>query len=329
MADEEKVAGFVSNLLSNFISDAVVNPLIKPIGSMLFGWLKDRETQKTLLIAARNAENDFRRLAMEKFGNDRLTQAVASFPIYNGGLFQSALQNLPSHFDETFLESHLSSDLLKNWRGEFSPEEIRAGIALYLDCLRVQLLRVNGFAEIVTRLATLRTDRRNEEIYFLVKDIRGIVSALPSQLSQTLEIHDTIGHRPPHRMNHYVSRGDIEQAVVACLKAGGTGAIVGINAPGGLGKTELAKHVSAVLEEEFNGNYLWVDIGDSNPEQAIDALIRKLNIQLPSNSNYETKKNEVHHALMARQKMMIVFDDVRSAAKHYSRISGRLKIVRS
>ncbi len=131
------------------------------------------------------------------------------------------------------------------------------------------------------------------------------------------ETHDTLGLRPPHRMNHYVPRGDIEDKVIACLKAGGTGAIVGINAPGGLGKTELAKRVSSLLEDEFKNNYLWVDAGEANLERVLDSLILKMNIQLPPNPTFETKVNEAQHVLLFRGRTMIVFDDLRSSASDF------------
>ena len=158
--------------------DAVLKPLIKPVGDNLKAWLADEETQKALLKAAEGAEGDFREQAKEKFGDDKLTQAVASFPLHNGELFQAALQDLPSHFNETFLAKHISDDLSKYWSGEFSAEQIQEATALYIDCLRVRLLRVNGFADIVTRLAVLRTDRRTEDILEIVKEILTLLSEL-------------------------------------------------------------------------------------------------------------------------------------------------------
>lgn len=167
MANADKVVDYVSAVLSNLIpkpADIVLKPLIKPVGDNLKAWLADKETQKALFKAAEGAESDFREQAKEKFGDDKLTQAVASFPLHNGELFQAALQSLPSHFNETFLATHISNDLSKYWSGEFSVSQIQEATALYIDCLRVRLLRVNGFADIITRLAILRTDRRTEDI---------------------------------------------------------------------------------------------------------------------------------------------------------------------
>jgi len=128
------------------------------------------------------------------------------------------------------------------------------------------------------------------------------------------ELHATLGLIPPFKTNHYVSRGDVEDKILARLKAGGTGAIVGVNAPGGVGKTELAKHVCAALKSEFKDNVLWVDVGDKTPSQIVDAMIVKLNVPLPSNANDEIRLNELRHVLMARGRMLIVFDDVRKGS---------------
>lgn len=132
----------------------------------------------------------------------------------------------------------------------------------------------------------------------------------------THETHDTLGLRSPDKTITYVPRGDIEEKVIACLRGGGVGAIVGVNAPGGLGKTELAKRVSKILEADFKDNYLWVDVGESNIEQVLDSLILKLNVPLPPNATEDIKRNEMQSKLKQSGKLMIVFDDVRRASQN-------------
>lgn len=78
MANAEKVVDYIAGVLSGLIpkpADAVLKPLVKPMGDNLKSWLADKETKKALLEAAEGAESDFRQQAIEKFGNDKLAEA--------------------------------------------------------------------------------------------------------------------------------------------------------------------------------------------------------------------------------------------------------------
>jgi hypothetical protein len=138
--------------------------------------------------------------------------------------------------------------------------------------------------------------------------------------AEKVEIHappkdktrDTIGFIPPFKGETYVHRGRIEEDVRAFLKNGGTGAIVGLHAPGGLGKTELAKHAAEDLKGEFDG-LLWIDVGDKKPRQVVGDMLMKCGVQSPPNAAYEQQKNTLQHILKERR-LLIVFDDVREAA---------------
>jgi tetratricopeptide (TPR) repeat protein len=138
--------------------------------------------------------------------------------------------------------------------------------------------------------------------------------------AEKVEIHapskdepsETIGFIPPFKGETYVHRGKIEEDVRAFLKNGGTGAIVGLHAPGGLGKTELAKHAAEDLKGEFEG-VLWIDVGDKMPHQLVGEMLMKCGVQSPPNAAYEQQKNDLQHILKERR-LLIVFDDVREAA---------------
>ncbi|NWG35912.1 MAG: tetratricopeptide repeat protein [Chloroflexi bacterium] len=138
--------------------------------------------------------------------------------------------------------------------------------------------------------------------------------------AEKVEIHapskdepsETIGFIPPFKGETYVHRGKIEEDVRAFLKNGGTGAIVGLHAPGGLGKTELAKHAAEDLKGEFEG-VLWMDVGDKMPHQLVGEMLMKCGVQSPPNAAYEQQKNDLQHILKERR-LLIVFDDVREAA---------------
>jgi hypothetical protein len=82
----------------------------------------------------------------------------------------------------------------------------------------------------------------------------GIVVGTIGTLNYTLpiqpEVHDTIGFIPAAKAVTYVHRGKIEDDVISFIRNGGSGAIVGVHAPGGLGKTELAKKTAETLQNE-------------------------------------------------------------------------------
>jgi hypothetical protein len=134
-------------LLSGLIpkpADALLKPVLKPVGEKVKTWLDEAPTRKALAKAAERAESEFRSGAKEKFGNDELTQAVATFPVHNAELFQAALQSLPEHLNETMLARHVHDQISEYWSGKFSAEQISAGVALYLDWLRHELLHMEA-----------------------------------------------------------------------------------------------------------------------------------------------------------------------------------------
>lgn len=93
-------------------------------------------------------------------------------------VFQSALRSLPDHLHEDYLADHLKRYIADNWQGKFTPAELREGTALYLNCLRKRLLKVDGYADLVARLAILRTDERTEQILAIVKELLELVRDL-------------------------------------------------------------------------------------------------------------------------------------------------------
>ncbi|MCX7609729.1 MAG: NB-ARC domain-containing protein [Anaerolineales bacterium] len=99
----------------------------------------------------------------------------------------------------------------------------------------------------------------------------------------------------------------------AFLRRGnGAGAIVGLHAPGGLGKTELAKRAAEDLKGEFEG-VLWLEVGEQTPEQVVAALLVRLGVQLPPGTPYEAQKNELH-ARLRGCRYLLILDDVRQKA---------------
>lgn len=129
------------------------------------------------------------------------------------------------------------------------------------------------------------------------------------------ETHDALGSVPPASADTYVYRGRIEEEIRAALRKGGANAIVGLHAPGGTGKTELAKQVAA---EVHNGEFdfedvLWVDVNDKMPSEVLNETLRACGLQIQPNATDVDKKTELHHFLLSR-KLLVVLDDVRENA---------------
>jgi hypothetical protein len=261
MAGAEKVVDYIVEGLSDLLTNpgaVVVKPFIKPVGDKLKAWLADKETQKALLDAASWAENDFRARAREQFGNDRLIEAVASFPLYNGDLFQAALQSLPDHLDETVLATHLGNDLAKYWPKEFSPEVIREATALYLDCLRLRLLHVPEFADIVTRLAVLRTDQRTEEVLRIVTEIlEKLTSLLDKQITSV--IFRSL-HQLPQPPANFTGRETHITQLLEDFNSHKGANISGLTGMGGIGKTALGLVVAHAVAKEYPDAQIFLDL---------------------------------------------------------------------
>ena len=81
-----------------------------------------------------------------------------------------------------------------------------------------------------------------------------------------------------------------------------------MHAPGGLGKTELAKQAAEKLKNEFE--ILWVDVGEKKPIQVIGELLTKCGIQTQPGDPYERLVNELHHAYQ-KHRFLVILDDVR------------------
>ena len=323
MANAEKVVDYVSSVLSSLIpkpADILLKPLIKPVTDNLKAWLSDKETQKALLEAARKAEDDFRELSKEKFGNDKLSQAIISFPLYNGELFQAALQSLPSHFNETFLETHLSDDLTKYWSGEFTPAEIRAGTALYLDCLRLRLLRVNGFADIVMRLAILRTDRRTEDILNIVNEILEKLSSLLNKDIAGIVFRSL--HQLPPTPADFTGREELINLLVADFEKGKGATITGqrihgLTGMGGIGKTSLGLVVAHKIAEGYPDAQIFLDLkGVTTPLSAMEVMrhvILSFEPTMDLRTLDEANLSAMYHSVLRGKKALLFLDNARSA----------------
>lgn len=85
------------------------------------------------------------------------------------------------------------------------------------------------------------------------------------------------GAIPASRLENYLPRGEIEEQARARLLRKEAAAIIGVRAPGGLGKTELAIRLANELKGQFQG-VLWVEMKDKTPAQVVGELAQAIAI---------------------------------------------------
>ncbi|MBI2758396.1 MAG: tetratricopeptide repeat protein [Chloroflexi bacterium] len=142
-----------------------------------------------------------------------------------------------------------------------------------------------------------------------------VVSNTIIQSAPAPETHPALGSIPPFYADTYVHRGKIEDEVRAALRKGGASAIVGLHAPGGTGKTELAARIAQEVKDgksDFE-NVLWVDVNEKSSQEVLDEALRKCGLQLQPSAGEADKKAELHYFL-SKRKLLIIFDDVRANA---------------
>ena len=121
-----------------------------------------------------------------------------------------------------------------------------------------------------------------------------------------------LGDIPPAKVSRYIHRGKIEEDVRDLLRNGGVGAIVGLRAPGGLGKTELAKHAAEDLKSDFE-DVMWVNINEKSAPQIVADMLLQCGIPTQPGAAYALQRNELRSWLQ-NQRLLIIFDDLRENA---------------
>ncbi len=118
-----------------------------------------------------------------------------------------------------------------------------------------------------------------------------------------------LGSIPPLNAEAYIERG-IEADVFAALR-NGVAAVVGLHAPGGVGKSELAKRALQALKQEFD-SVLWVDVGEKTASVLAPEMIARCGQRPP-----ETYPAQVQtlQAIFSNHRYLVVLDDLRANAK--------------
>jgi len=272
-------------------------------------WARD----EALLKAACRAEKVFLSRAREELGSDDLTDAVVSLPLHNTPLFRRALASLLEDLDETRIEEALAETLRRDWGDRFTKEEVQRGVTLYLDCLRVQLLQVEGFREIVTGLATLRTQADVREIKATVTRIEALLPGTPPRVPPPLfDIP-----RPP---KDFVGRQVDEEHLLAEFDRGVL--ITGLTGGAGIGKTALARRLAYALADRFPDGGLEIDLkGVARPPESPltseEAMRRLLAPFYPDEKLPDAPEElaSLYRATFRARRVLLLLDNARDAAQ--------------
>jgi tetratricopeptide (TPR) repeat protein len=314
----EQVADFLLDFLPGLLpskpTEYAVKAVIGAFREQLNNLLKQPRLKRGLLEAAQGAETDFRAKAKEKLGNDELTQAVASFPLFDRGLFQSTLKSLPEHLHEDYLADHLKNYIADDWQGIFTPAELREGVAIYLNCLRLRLLKVEGYADLVTRLATLRTDERTEQILTVVNELLQLVNMLMEQMTIPPQVLAASLFTIPLPVKDFTGRDKELEALKASFKSGAV-----ITGGGGVGKTELARRLAQEIADAYPDARMSIDLlGTSETPLTSEEVMRRIleplypNQKLPDDP--EGLKG-LYQQTFAKQKALLLLDNAANGAQ--------------
>jgi tetratricopeptide (TPR) repeat protein len=306
--------GFLPSLLPAPLNDAAKST-IDAVRGPLEKLLSQPRLQSELLEVARRAESNFRAKARANLKSDELVQAVASFPLYDHELFQKSLAKLPDNLNEEVLAENLQDIITSDWKGKFTPDELRAGIAIYLNCLRVELLQIEGFADIVTRLAILRVDQRAEETLLLVQDLVSLVNRLLENiLARPITVTTTL-FTIPSPVEDFTGRENELGQIKANFSRGVL--ITGISGSGGIGKTELAYKLADEIKDYYPDARLTIDLlGTSEtplpPAEAMRRLLEPFypNQQLPQSPE---QLRGLYHETFSSRKALLLLDNAKSA----------------
>ena len=315
----ETVANFLLDFLPGLLPkplDGAAKTAVSAFKSQLDALLSQPRLKRELLEAAQGAETDFREVAKKKFQNDDLVQAVASFPVFDNELFQASLRTLPEHLTEEFLSKDLEQIISSDWKGKFSPEELREGAASYLNCLRKRLLKVEGYADIVTRLAVLRTDNRTEQILAIVQELLKLVTALLERGEVPTGIVSVLVTIPPPVID-FTGREDELKRLKDSFSNGAI--ITGVSGGGGIGKTELARKLAQEIADDYPDARMSIDLlGTTENPLAPEEALRRLLEPFYPNQKLPDKPEQLKglfQQTFAAKKSLLLLDNAANAAQ--------------
>jgi hypothetical protein len=226
---------------------------------------KSQAARRRLEELLQQAEEDFLQEARRE-GLEPVAQWVTSLPLQNLPTFRQALKDLRTHWDEESLTDRLA--------GEFAripaireAQKARA-LALYMTCLRRQLLADDDFRQVVVSLSILRTEggveRLLEEVDALYQALNRLIGLPEDLVAWPVETLDAQAVRelradlllPRYRLVPYTGKAFRQTLEDLLAWARGLEAArppVGLRVyigPGGAGKTRLLIEAGEALRRE-------------------------------------------------------------------------------
>jgi tetratricopeptide (TPR) repeat protein len=226
---------------------------------------KSQAARRRLEELLQQAEEDFLQEARRE-GLEPVAQWVTSLPLQNLPAFRQALEDLRTHWDEESLTDRLA--------GEFAripaireAQKARA-LALYMTCLRRQLLADNDFRQVVVSLSILRTEegveRLLEGVDALYRALNRLIGLPEDLVAWPIETLDAAAVRelradlllPRYRLVPYTGKAFRQTLEDLLAWARGLEAArppVGLRiyiGPGGAGKTRLLIEAGEALRRE-------------------------------------------------------------------------------
>ena len=314
----------VVDFLLEFLPDLIPSDLAKGVTKATIGTFKDQlknlvkqpRLKHELQKAAQNAETHFRTEAIQQLGNDELVQAVASFPLWDSVLFQQTLRQLPEHWNEEYLASDLQFLIAKDWVGKFTDGELRQGAAIYLDCLREELLRVEVYGEIIHRLISFRNYQRTERIEGQLGELLEFIKQLiESSVAPQTVASPLFNILPP--VTDFTGR---EKELDDLKNRFTRGALItGLSGGGGIGKTELARRLAQDLAGDFPEARLEIDLlgtleSPLSPEEAMRRLLEPFYSGQKLPDDLEQLKG-LYQSTFASHKVLLLLDNAANAAQ--------------
>jgi len=228
----------------------------------------------------------------------------------NLGLISDAIEKFYGHPTDPDFQNVLNQIIAESF-ADVDIGIIKLAVSLYINILTEEFaLADKTFKENVQALADLHGEKLQREMVELLKRIES--RQAPREPFLPVAPNKLLGDIPPAKTSRYIHRGKIEDDVRALLRNGGIGAIVGLRAPGGLGKTELAKHAAEDLKSDFE-NVIWVNINEKTVPQVVADMLLQCGIQVQPGASYTIQKNELRSWLQIHR-LLIIFDDLRENA---------------
>ncbi|WP_433348671.1 BTAD domain-containing putative transcriptional regulator [Micromonospora sp. CA-111912] len=153
--------------------------------------------------------------------------------------------------------------------------------------------------------------RRLHEDILHNRDPSGPVVAPPRATSST--VHDL-----PPAVEPFVGRATEIAAGRAELEAG-TGAVIALHGPGGVGKSALAVHLAHLCAEHFPDGVLYLDLRGAEPAappiDALGRLLRALGVPSGAAPVDEAEATAVYRRYVAGRRILVILDNAHTAAQ--------------